>query len=160
MYPGLIDTHHHFFQAFVRNLVTIDRPNLSVMEWLAEAQNTFQMVDSDVIYYASLAAMADLIKHGCTTAFDHQYLYTERTGKEPIDRQMEAAALLGMRHRVAVVDGLPEITRELKGIGRNLNQLTVLANMGRIAEVNLGEATTALAALYNSVQALAQQEER
>ena len=65
-----------------------------------------------------------------------------------------------MRHRVAVVDGLPEITRELKGIGRNLNQLTVLANMGRIAEVNLGEATTALAALYNSVQALAQQEER
>ncbi|MEA4942587.1 MAG: amidohydrolase [Oscillibacter sp.] len=97
MYPGLIDTHHHFFQAFVRNLVTIDRPNLSVMEWLAEAQNTFQMVDSDVIYYASLAAMADLIKHGCTTAFDHQYLYTERTGKEPIDRQMEAAALLGMR---------------------------------------------------------------
>lgn len=97
MYPGLINTHHHFFQAFVRNLVTIDRPNMTVMEWLAEAQNTFQMVDSDVIYYASLAAMADLIKHGCTTAFDHQYLYTARTGTDPIDRQMEAASLLGMR---------------------------------------------------------------
>jgi Bacterial mobilisation protein (MobC). len=65
-----------------------------------------------------------------------------------------------MRHRVAVVNGLPEITRELKGIGRNLNQLTVLANMDRVEEVNLGEATAALAALYNSVQALAQQEER
>ena len=97
LYPGLINTHHHFFQAFVRNLVTVDRPNMTVMEWLAEAQNTFQMVDSDVIYYASLTAMADLIKHGCTTAFDHQYLYTDRTGTEPIDRQMEAAALLGMR---------------------------------------------------------------
>ena len=95
MYPGLINTHHHFFQAFVRNLVTIDRPNMTVMEWLAEAQNTFQMVDSDVIYYASLTAMADLIKHGCTTAFDHQYLYTARTGTDPIDRQLEAAAMLG-----------------------------------------------------------------
>ena len=59
LYPGLINTHHHFFQAFVRNLVTIDRPNMTVMEWLAEAQNTFQMVDSDVIYYASLTAMPD-----------------------------------------------------------------------------------------------------
>ena len=97
MYPGLINTHQHFFQAFVRNLITIDRPNMTVMEWLAEAQNTFQMVDSDVIYYASLTAMADLIKHGCTTAFDHQYLYTARTGTDPIDRQMEAAAMLGMR---------------------------------------------------------------
>lgn len=75
----------------------------------------------------------------------------------PVGAYVRAAA---MRHRVVVVDGLPEIIRELKGIGRNLNQLTVLANMGRIAEVNLGEATAALAALYNSVQALAQQEER
>ena len=97
MYPGLINTHHHFFQAFVRNLITIDRPNMTVMQWLAKAQGTFQMVDSDVIYYASLTAIADLIKHGCTTAFDHQYLYTKDTGYNPIDRQMEAAKLLGMR---------------------------------------------------------------
>lgn len=75
----------------------------------------------------------------------------------PVGAYVRAAA---MRHRVVVVNGLPEITRELKGIGRNLNQLTVLANMDRVAEINLGEATAALAALYNSVQALAQQEER
>lgn len=79
------------------------------------------------------------------------------TAQMAVGTYVRAAA---MRHRVVVVDGLPEITRELKGIGRNLNQLTVLANMGRIAEVNLGEATAALAALYNIVQALAQQEER
>ena len=97
LYPGLINTHHHFFQAFVRNLITIDRPNLTVMQWLAEIQPTFQMVDSDVVYYASLAAMADLIKHGCTTAFDQQYIYTPDTGKDPVDRQMEAARMLGMR---------------------------------------------------------------
>jgi len=75
----------------------------------------------------------------------------------PMGAYVRAAA---MRHRVVVVNGLPEITRELKGIGRNLNQLTVLANMDRVAEVNLGEATATLAALYNKVQALSQQEER
>lgn len=78
------------------------------------------------------------------------------TAQLSVGAYVRAAA---MRHRVVVVDGLPEITRELKGIGRNLNQLTVLANMGRVAEVNLGDATAALAVLYNSVQALAQQEE-
>lgn len=79
------------------------------------------------------------------------------TAQMAVGTYVRAAA---MRHRVVVVDGLPEITRELKGIGRNLNQLTVLANIGRVAEVNLGEATAALATLYNSVRALAQQEER
>ena len=31
IYPGLVNTHHHFFQTFVRNLVTVDYPNMSVM---------------------------------------------------------------------------------------------------------------------------------
>ena len=91
MYPGLINTHHHFFQAFVRNLITIDRPNMTVMQWLAKAQETFQMVNSDVIYYASLTAMADLIKHGCTTAFDHQYMDNDDSESCPIDRPLKGA---------------------------------------------------------------------
>lgn len=34
VYPGLINTHHHFFQTFVRNLKTIDYPNMTVPQWL------------------------------------------------------------------------------------------------------------------------------
>ena len=45
---------------------------------------------------------------------------------------VRAAAL---RHRVVVIDGLKEFTHELKGIGRNINQLVVLANMGKITVV-------------------------
>lgn len=97
IYPGLINTHHHFFQTFVRNLKTIDSPNLEVIDWLDRIYRLFQLVDSDVIYYSSLTAMADLIKHGCTTAFDQQYCYTPFTGKNAIDRQMDAAKLIGMR---------------------------------------------------------------
>jgi len=98
IYPGLINTHHHFFQTFVRNLIAIDYPNMLVVEWLDKIYRIFQLIDADVIYYSTLTALADLIKHGCTCAFDHQYCYTDKTGKAPVDRQMEAAALLGIRY--------------------------------------------------------------
>lgn len=98
VYPGLINTHHHFFQTFVRNLKTIDYPNMTVPQWLDKIYRIFQVVDDQVIYYSSLTAMADLLKHGCTCAFDHQYCYTKATGKAPVDRQMEAAAQLGIRY--------------------------------------------------------------
>ena len=98
VYPGLINTHHHFFQTFVRNLHTIDYPNMTVPDWIDKIYRIFQVIDDEVIYYSSLTAMADLIKHGCTCAFDHQYCYTKATGKRPVDRQMEAARLLGIRY--------------------------------------------------------------
>ncbi len=98
VYPGLINTHHHFFQTFVRNLKTIDFPNMTVPQWLDKIYRIFQRVDDEVIFYSSLTAMADLIKHGCTCAFDHQYCYTKATGKRPVDRQMEAARMLGIRY--------------------------------------------------------------
>ena len=98
IYPGLINTHHHFFQTFVRNLKTIDYPNMTVPEWLDKAYRVFQLINDEVIFYSSLTAMGDLLKHGCTCAFDHQYCYTKSTGKAPVDRQMEAARMLGIRY--------------------------------------------------------------
>lgn len=71
VYPGLINTHHHFFQTFVRNLRTIDYPNMTVPDWIDRIYRIFQVIDDEVIYYSSLTAMADLVKHGCTCAFDH-----------------------------------------------------------------------------------------
>ncbi|MDD2370796.1 MAG: amidohydrolase [Firmicutes bacterium] len=98
VYPGLINTHHHFFQTFVRNLIKVDYVNLSVVDWLKEVYKIFKLVDEEVIYYSSLTAMCDLVKHGCTTAFDHQYCYTKNSGKLLVDRQMEAAKKIGIRY--------------------------------------------------------------
>ena len=39
--------------------------------------------------------------------------------------------------QIAVIEGLDEVVRQQKAIGRNLNQLTTLANMGRINSVYL-----------------------
>lgn len=97
IYPGLVNTHHHFFQTFVRNLITVDYPSMSVIDWINDIYEIFKLIDEQSIYYSSLIAMTDLIKHGCTTAFDHQYCYPRHAGKALVDRQMDAAELLGMR---------------------------------------------------------------
>ncbi len=98
IYPGLVNTHHHFFQTFVRNQESIDYVNMHVVEWLSKIYPIFQRITEDVIYYSSLTAMGDLLKHGCTTAFDHQYCYTKSSGKLLVDRQMQAASELGIRY--------------------------------------------------------------
>ena len=48
IYPGLINTHHHFFQTFVRNLMTIDYPNLMVMDWIDKIYRIFKEIDLSV----------------------------------------------------------------------------------------------------------------
>lgn len=98
IYPGMVNTHHHFFQTFVRNLLTVDYPNMDVLDWITEIYQIFQRLDAESIYYSSLTAMADLLKHGCTTAFDHQYCYPRHAGKELVDLQFDAASQLGIRY--------------------------------------------------------------
>lgn len=43
--------------------------------------------------------------------------------------------------QITVIEGLDEVVRQQKAIGRNLNQLTTLANMGRISSVYLKDVT-------------------
>ena len=65
-----------------------------------------------------------------------------------------------LRHKVVVVDGLKEHTHELKGIGRSLNQLTILAHEGRISAVDLDSVFSALEKNYIGLCKLADQERR
>ena len=97
VYPGLVNTHHHFFQTFVRNRAELDWTKLSLIEWLDMIYPIFSRLTEDCFYHSSLTAMAELIKHGCTTAMDHQYCFPRHAGKRLIDRQFEAAELLGLR---------------------------------------------------------------
>lgn len=97
IYPGLVNTHHHFFQTFVRNRAELDWTRYSVIEWLDRIYPIFSRLSEDCFYHSSVVAMAELIKHGCTTAFDHQYCFPKHAGSRIIDRQFEAAELMGMR---------------------------------------------------------------
>ena len=79
------------------------------------------------------------------------------TAHMALSSYMRACAL---RHKVVVVEGVKECNSELKAIGRNLNQLTVLAHEGRIQLVNLDGVESALEKNYIGIQQLAELERR
>ncbi|MDD3394467.1 MAG: MobC family plasmid mobilization relaxosome protein [Anaerotignum sp.] len=55
---------------------------------------------------------------------------------------------------IVVVDGVQEMISELKAIGRNLNQLTTLANMGKVDTVYLADTKAQLSSIYKKLSAL------
>lgn len=97
VYPGLVNTHHHFFQAFVRNRTEFAWP-CDVLSWIARIYPEFAKLTEPCFYHTALVCMADLIKHGCTTAFDHQYCFPRHAGAFLVDQQFRAAEVLGMRY--------------------------------------------------------------
>ena len=56
--------------------------------------------------------------------------------------------------KIVVVDGVQELLSELKAIGRNLNQLTTLANLGKVDVVYLTDTKAQLNDIYEKLSAL------
>ena len=57
-----------------------------------------------------------------------------------------------LRKRIVILDGLKEVLRQQKAIGNNLNQLTVLANMGKVQFANLDSAVQAFAKINTALR--------
>ncbi len=93
-YPGLINTHHHLYQMFSRNLPEVQ--NMELFDWLKTLYEIWKNLDTEVIRLSSLAGMGGLMKHGCTTCFDHHYVFPKDSG-DLIGTQFEAADSLGIR---------------------------------------------------------------
>lgn len=95
IYPGLINTHHHLYQMFTRNLPEVQ--NMELFPWLLHLYEIWKNLDNDTIRYSSLTGMGELLKTGCTTCFDHHYVFPNNAGSDLIDIQFEAASELGIR---------------------------------------------------------------
>lgn len=93
-YPGLINTHHHLYQLFSRNLKQVQ--NMELFDWLKTLYEIWKNLDENDIRYSSLTGMGELMKNGCTTCFDHHYVFPAGTG-DLIGMQFEAADELGIR---------------------------------------------------------------
>ena len=93
-YPGLVNTHHHLYQQFSRNLPQVQ--NMELFDWLKTLYEIWKNLDTDVVRLSSLTGMGELMKHGCTTCFDHHYVFPAGAG-DLIGTQFAAASELGMR---------------------------------------------------------------
>lgn len=95
VYPGLINTHHHLFQTFTRNLPQVQ--NMELFDWLTTLYEIWKGVVSESVRYSSLVGMGELMKYGCTTCFDHHYLFPSAAEETLIDEQFNSAKELGIR---------------------------------------------------------------
>jgi len=99
IYPGLINTHHHLYQTFTRNLPMAQR--MELFPWLVTLYEIWRGLDDDCIYHSSLAGMGELLKYGCTTVMDHHYVFPKTGSDRFIDEQFRAADSLGVRFMAA-----------------------------------------------------------
>lgn len=95
VYPGLINTHHHLYQVFSRNLPQVQ--NMELFDWLRTLYEIWKNLDGDVIYHSSLTGMGELMKNGCTTCFDHHYVFPDNHAEGLLEQQFAAAEDLGIR---------------------------------------------------------------
>ena len=93
--PGLVNTHHHFYQTLTRNLPAAQ--NAKLFDWLAYLYEIWKNIDEEAVYYSSLLAIGELMKTGCTLSTDHHYLYPDKFSADLTGIQFEAAGKLGMR---------------------------------------------------------------
>ncbi|MEJ5865442.1 8-oxoguanine deaminase [Pseudomonas farsensis] len=92
--PGLINTHHHFYQTLTRAWAPV--VNQPLFPWLKTLYPVWARLTPAKLELASQVALAELLLSGCTTAADHHYLFPEGLD-HAIDVQVEAVRKLGMR---------------------------------------------------------------
>jgi cytosine/adenosine deaminase-related metal-dependent hydrolase len=93
--PGLVNTHHHFYQTLTRNLPAVQDAEL--FDWLVYLYDVWKNIDGEAIYYSSLLALAELAKTGCTCSTDHHYVYPMGVKDDLMQLQFDAAEKIGVR---------------------------------------------------------------
>ena len=90
--PGLINTHHHFYQTLTRAVPAAQDANL--FNWLVTLYPIWARMQPEDIYISTITALAELALSGCTTASDHLYIFPNGSR---LDDQIRAGLDIGLR---------------------------------------------------------------
>jgi len=90
--PGLVNTHHHFYQTLTRAVPAAQDANL--FNWLKTLYPIWARLQPDDIFVSTQTALAELALSGCTTASDHLYLFPNGSR---LDDEIAAAKEIGVR---------------------------------------------------------------
>jgi cytosine/adenosine deaminase-related metal-dependent hydrolase len=90
--PGLVNTHHHLYQTLTRARAQ----EATLFEWLRALYPVWAGIDAETEYAAARTGLAELALSGCTTVFDHHYVFPQgRYGL--VEAEVQAARELGVR---------------------------------------------------------------
>ena len=90
--PGLVNTHHHFYQTLTRVVPAAQDANL--FNWLTTLYPIWARMNPDHIRVSTKTALSELALSGCTTASDHLYLFPNGS---KLDDEILAAREVGLR---------------------------------------------------------------
>ena len=108
--PGLINTHHHFYQTMARAYTPGN--NLPLLPWLAHMNRLWRTFTADDLALCTSLALAEMMLTGCTNAADHHYVVPEGSG-DCFDAQFRAAEEMGVRFHMG--RGSMDIASDLIG---------------------------------------------
>ena len=112
--PGLINTHHHFYQTLTRALPAA--LNKELFPWLQTLYPVWANLDPEVHRAATKLALAELLLSGCTTASDHHYLFPANL-TDAIEHQVEIGQEMGVR--LALTRGSMSLGQDQGGLPPN-----------------------------------------
>lgn len=92
VFPGFINTHHHFYQTLTRAVPKAQ--NVNLFNWLVTLYPIWARMTPEDIRTSTQTALAELALSGCTTASDHLYLFPNGS---KLDDEIQAAAEVGLR---------------------------------------------------------------
>ncbi len=90
--PGLINTHHHFYQTLTRAVPAAQDANL--FNWLKTLYPIWAGLTPEDIYISTQTALAELALSGCTAASDHLYIFPNGSR---LDDEIQAGLDIGVR---------------------------------------------------------------
>jgi cytosine/adenosine deaminase-related metal-dependent hydrolase len=90
--PGLVNTHHHLYQTLTRARAQ----QADLFTWLRELYPLWAGIDAEAEYAAARTGLAELALSGCTTVFDHHYVFPRDSGGI-FEAEVQAAREIGVR---------------------------------------------------------------
>jgi cytosine/adenosine deaminase-related metal-dependent hydrolase len=90
--PGLVNTHHHLYQTLTRARAQ----EADLFTWLKTLYPVWARIDDEMEYAAARCGLAELALSGCSTVFDHHYVFP-RGVSGLVEAEVRAARELGVR---------------------------------------------------------------
>src|SRR6201994_2800056 len=96
--PGLVNTHHHFYQTLTR--AHPDACDMPLFPWLKTLYPIWSRLDPESFRLSVRVALVELLMSGCTTAADHHYVFPKGL-EQAVDIEVQEARALGIRMTVS-----------------------------------------------------------
>ena len=94
-YPGLVNTHHHFYQTLTRNIPAVQ--NEKLFDWLQWLYEVWRGLHPEAVRVSTQIALGELLLSGCTTSTDHFYVFPRTAPQEFLDIEIDTAREIGVR---------------------------------------------------------------